>query len=132
MAIITARQYGTPLFFSRPQGAEATQFPGVSQIGDKGNDEFMHPEVVAVNKFRDAMVGEGEKFSNGTTRQTLIIERGNKGVVIVNLKDGTEQIKHKVALADGEYIDHANGIKFKVQDGILTGKIKASKIAVIY
>lgn len=131
-AIITARQYGTPLFFSRPQGPEATQFPGVSQIGDKGNDEFMHPEVVAVNKFRDAMVGEGEKFSNGTTRQTLIIERGNKGVVIVNLKDGVEQINHKVGLADGEYIDHANGINFKVKDGILTGKIKASKIAVIY
>ena len=89
-------------------------------------------EVVAVNKFRDAMVGEGEKFSNGTTRQTLIIERGNKGVVIVNLKDGVEQINHKVGLADGEYIDHANGINFKVKDGILTGKIKASKIAVIY
>lgn len=131
-AIITARQYGTPLFFSRPQGPEATQFPGVSQIGDKGNNEFMHPEVVAVNKFRNAMIGLDEKLSNGSTYETLIIERGNKGVVIVNIKEGTENINHKVSLADGEYIDHANGIKFKVKDGILSGKIKAKKIAVIY
>ena len=92
----------------------------------------MHPEVVAVNKFRNAMVGLDEKLSNGSTYETLIIERGNKGVVIVNIKEGTENINHKVGLADGEYIDHANGIKFKVKDGILTGKVKAKKIAVIY
>lgn len=131
-AVIASKKDGTPLFFNRPQGKEATQFPGVSKIGDKGNDEFKHPEIIAVNNFRDAMLGEDEELLNGSTKETLIIKRGNKGVVIINLKKGFEKIKLPVGLADGKYKDHANKINFTVKNGILTGNMNPSKIAVIY
>lgn len=131
-AIITARKSGTPLFFSRPQGKEATQFPGDSKIGDKGNNEFKHPEVVAVNQFRDAMLGEEEEFLNGSTKETLIIKRGEKGFVIINAKKGLEKISLPVSFEDGTYRDHANNIKFTVKKGVLSGTVGANKIAVIY
>jgi len=139
-ALIAARKDGTPLFFNRPQGAEGVQFPkkpgideGISKIGDIGNDQFMHPEVSAVNKFRTAMSGESEELLNGSSLAVLIIKRGEKGVVIINdAEKGSEKIEILLALPDGVYKDKANGLKFKVKDGILTGKVPHEKIAVIY
>lgn len=131
-AVITARKDGTPLFFNRPQGPESTQFPGVSKIGDMGNDQFMHPEVTAVNYFRQAMKGEDEEILNGSDSGVLIIKRGDKGIVIINTNGKTEKIEMEVNWPDGKYFDKANNIKFTVKNGILKGKIKKEKIAVIY
>ena len=52
---LTARQNGTPLFFSRPAGSTRDNYFGNNVLGARGNDEFKHPEVAAVNKFRHAM-----------------------------------------------------------------------------
>ena len=132
-AIITARAEGTPLFFSRPQGAEATQFPNVSKIGDIGNDEFKHPEVAAVNKFRTAMVGEDETFINPNNTSVLVIKRGEKGAVIINVStEGEQKISFDIDLPNGTYKDKANNIKCKVKKGVATMTIPAGKIAVIY
>lgn len=139
-AVIAARKGGTPLFFSRPQGAEGVQFPkkngtdeGVSKIGDIGNGEFMHAEVSAVNKFRTAAAGEDETLLNGSSLSVLIIKRGEKGVVIVNAAEkGAEKIVIPLALPDGVYKDAAHGLKFTVKDGMLTGKVPHEKIAVVY
>ncbi len=133
-AVIGARSKGTPLFFNRPKGPEATQFPGVSKIGDMGNNEFMHPEVVAINNFRKAMVDEKEEeMFNGETTSTMFIKRGEKGLVMINANtSGAEKVCVKIGLPDGTYIDHANGVKFKVQDGVLTGRLPKQKICVIY
>ena len=54
---LTARQNGTPLFFSRPAGSTRDNYFGNNVLGARGNDEFKHPEVAAVNKFRHAMRG---------------------------------------------------------------------------
>ena len=132
-AVICARAGGTPLFFNRPKGAESVQFPGVSKIGETGNDEYFHPEVVAVNKFRTVMNGEPEELLNGDDTSVLIIKRGEKGLVIVNssvAKAG--KVSVPIAFADGTYKDKANGIKFTVKDGILTGKVPKQKVCVIY
>ena len=131
-ALIAARNGGTPLFFNRPQGPEATQFPGVSQIGDKGNDEFMNPEVVAVNKFRAAMSGLDEELVNGESAELLAIKRGEKGIVLINLKKSASKVEIPVSLPEGEYKDKAHGYKFIVKNGTLTGKLKKESIAVIY
>ena len=40
--------------------------------GPKGNDEFFHPEVVAVNKFRKEM--DGEKEYIGTAADGSVVE----------------------------------------------------------
>lgn len=131
-AIIAARKNGTPLFFNRPQGKEATQFPGVSKIGDMGNDQFMHKEVKAVNKFRQAMVGEDEELINGPTNKIFAIKRGEKGIVIINMEDLSKKVSFSIDLPDGKYVDKANGRTYKVEDGVLSGRIYSNTIAVIY
>lgn len=132
-AIITARAGGTPLFFSRPQGDEGIQFPGVSKIGDIGNDEFMHPEVVAVNKFRTAMVGENETLLNPGNLGVLVIKRGEKGAVIINVnQEGKSKISFELDLPNGTYRDKANNIRYTVKNGIVNINIPSGKIAVIY
>ncbi len=139
-ALIAARSGGTPLFFNRPQGKEGVQFPkksgtdeGVSKIGDIGNSEFMHAEVSAVNNFRTAMTGEDETLLNGSSLSVLVIKRGEKGAVIINAAEkGAEKIAIPLALPDGTYTDAANGLKFKVKDGMLTGKVPHEKIVVVY
>ena len=131
-ALIAARRDGTPLFFNRPKGKEATQFPGESKIGDAGNDEWFHPEVAEVNKFRKTMLGETEEFVNGPNTGVLIIKRGDKGCVIINLNDKDETIQLNIALPKGNYIDKANKTKFVCKNSVLQGKIKAHKICVIY
>ena len=132
-AIITSRKDGTPLFFSRPKGPEGVQFPGFSQIGDAGNDEFQNAEVKAVNFFRKQMQDEPEELLNyGKSDEIFIIKRGNKGLVIVNISKKTSKIDLEVSLKDGKYTDKANSINFTVKDGKLSGKMPKEKIAVIY
>lgn len=132
-AVITAREGGTPLFFSRPQGAEATQFPGASKIGDIGNDQFYHPEVVEVNKFRKAMVGEPEELVNGEDMTLLGIKRGNKGIVLVNINpEKNAKVEIPVSMPDGAYVCKANGNKFKVVNGVLKGHMRKMQVCVLY
>ena len=47
-------------------------------LGARGNDEFKHPEVVAVNKFRAAMSGQKEKVDISDNGQVLVVSRGKK------------------------------------------------------
>ena len=133
-AVITARSGGTPLFFSRPQGPEATQFPGVSKIGDVGNSEFKHPEVAAVNKFRTAMHDLDETLINPKDDTgILIVKRGDKGAVIINVKQsGKAKITFELNLPDGVYKDKANKIRYSVKNGIVSVSVPSKKIAVIY
>ena len=133
-ALIASRAGGTPLFFNRPKGAEATQFPGASKIGDAGNDEFFNPEVVAVNKFRTEMAGEPEQLVNGNDTSLLAVLRGKRGAVLINVSSTkAHKVSVPVELPDGTYVDHATGKnKFTVQNGTLTGKLGKQKIAVLY
>ncbi len=131
-AVICARKNGTPLFFSRPKGPEGVQFPGESKIGDAGNDEFKNPEVSAVNHFRQEMSGEDEELLNGNDSSVIIVKRGNRGAVIVNAGTKASKVSFPINLSDGTYKDKANGIKFTVENGVLSGKLPKQKIAVIY
>lgn len=131
-AVICARKNGTPLFFSRPKGPEGVQFPGESKIGDAGNDEFKNPEVSAVNYFRQEMTGEDEELLNGKDSSVIIVKRGNRGAVIVNAGTKSSKVSFPINLSDGTYKDKANGIKFTVENGVLSGKLPKQKIAVIY
>ncbi|MBS7242623.1 MAG: alpha-amylase family protein [Treponema sp.] len=130
-AVIAARKEGTPLFFSRPKGKEAIQFPGESKIGDAGNDEFFNPEIKALNRFRLEMKDEMNMFFNDENG-ILYIRRGNKGLVIINPKEKELNVEFKSSLPEKKYSDRAWGIKFKVNKGLIKGKIPAQKICVIY
>lgn len=118
---LTARQNGTPLFFSRPAGSTRSNYYGNNVLGAMGNDEFMHPEVVAVNKFRQAMNGQKEDIQTANDGQVIIVNRGKKGAAIVNLSTVAQKVEIPTSLPNGVYKDVVYGKEFKVKNGKLIG-----------
>ena len=133
-AVIAARNNGTPLFFSRPDGSDgkSKNYYGKNVLGAVGNDQFKHPEVAACNYFRNAMVGESEYISNPNGNgSVLVIERGTKGAVIMNLGFDVANVKlNKVA--DGTYLEGVSGKQVQVSGGTLNHTIHGGTIAVVY
>ena len=118
---LTARQNGTPLFFSRPMNSTRDNFFGDNLLGARGNDEFFHPEVVAVNKFRQAMKGQLEDIQISEDGKVASVNRGNKGVAIVNFSLDQTPVELPTGLADGTYTDVVYGNTFTVENGVIKG-----------
>lgn len=134
-AIITARKDGTPLFFDRPYASDMDNIWGMNRIGAQGDDMYKDSRVTAVNKFRTAMAGEDENLVNpNKTSSALVIERGTKGAVIVNLSD-TLKVDFETSLADGTYVDRVDGkTEYTVKDGKIScdTDIPADSVVVLY
>ncbi len=142
-AFICAQGDTTPLFFARPQGSSAYD-PSASDsenfnnkwgdntIGLAGDGNYFSAEVEAVNKFRNAMVGEGKNLVNVVKNKVTMIERGTKGAVLVSVSENDTNINVSTNLAEGTYVDQANGGTFVVSGGKLTGSLKAGSVAVLY
>lgn len=118
---LTARQNGTPLFFSRPAGSTRSNYWGNNVLGARGNDEFKHPEVAAVNKFRSAMKGQKEQIEVSENGEVLLVNRGRKGAAIVNIATLSNAVDLPTTLPDGTYHDEVYGKEFKVKNGRLKG-----------
>lgn len=132
-AVISARGDTTPLFFNRPDGSSTTDQWGKNQIGVTGDDNYCHPEVTAVNQFRNAMVGLPNELSNPTGDDSvLMIERGSAGAVIINASDKDLTLDFATNVADGKYTDEATGAPVTVSGGKMSGTVKAGAVAVIY
>ena len=120
---LTARQNGTPLFYSRPMNSTRENYWGDNLLGARGNDEFFHPEVVAVNKFRKEMAGQTENIQVVADGKVVAVNRGDKGVALVNFSLDTIEVEAPVSLPDGEYADNVYGCAFKVENGTLRGVV---------
>jgi alpha-amylase len=120
---LTARQNGVPLFFSRPMNSTRQNYWGDNLLGARGNDEFFHPEVVAVNKFRKAMNGQKEDIQQSEDGQVLVVNRGNKGAAIVNIGDASHFLNIATGLPTGTYKDVVYGYEFKVKNGKIHGAV---------
>lgn len=134
-AFLCARKSGTPLFFSRPYGSTAENMWGtMNRIGVAGSYIYKDATVVAVNRFRNAMVGQEEKISNlGSDDSVAVIERGDKGIVVVNAADENKTLDITVTLADGTYVNRVdNSTEYKVESGKLTGNMPARSAIVLY
>lgn len=118
---LTARQNGTPLFFSRPAGSTRQNYYGNNVLGARGNDEFKHPEVIAVNKFRTAMKGQKEDVQMSDNGQVLLVSRGKKGAAVVNIGRESNFVDLPTTLPEGKYKDTVYGKEFKVKNGRLHG-----------
>lgn len=118
---LTARQNGIPLFFSRPMGSTRENYWGDNVIGARGNDEFFHPEVVAVNKFRKAMSGQKEDLQFSPDGSILLVNRGKKGAAVVNISSVAGFVDFPTGLPDGVYTDVVYGKEFKVKKHRLHG-----------
>lgn len=121
--VLAARNGGRPLFYSRPAGRSPENYWGNNRIGERGNDEFFHPEVVAVNKFRKAMAGLPEQIFTSNDGAVIEVARGDKGAAVVNITDKDVKLKIATTLPDGTYTDSLHNTEFKVKKGELTGKL---------
>jgi len=137
-ALLVARKSTTPLFFSRPVGAGGTKddsrFSGKSFIGDEGDALYKNDEIAAVNLFRNAMEGEDENLRNpDENKKILMIERGTKGLVIINLEKKDIQFNSVTNLVDGEYENQTNNKNmFNVSEGLISGTLPSRSVVVLY
>ena len=120
--ILAARAASRPLFYSRPEGSSPDNVWGTNRIGARGNDQFKHPEVAAVNSFRKAMSGQPEQIPTTEDGTVVQVARGNKGVALANISAKAVKVKMPTTLPDGIYTDSVHGTSFKVSKGLLTGK----------
>ena len=118
---LTARQNGVPLFFSRPMGSTRQNYWGDNVLGARGNDEFFHPEVAAVNKFRQQMNGQKEDLQMTDNGEVLVVNRGKKGAAVINISGLSNFVNVPTGLPNGTYRDQVYGKEFKVNKGRLTG-----------
>lgn len=135
-AIIAARGEGTPLFFSRPYGATTSNIWGTfNRIGMAGDELYKDVVVVAANRFRNAMVGLEEHVYNpgDDTRNVMLIERGTKGLFLINVSGADYTFDLAVGIEDGEYVNRADESEvFTVKNGVLTGTLKSKGVAFLY
>lgn len=129
---LAARQFGTPLFFSRPAGSTRENYWGNNRIGARGNDEFFNPEVIAVNKFRKAMHGQPENVVVNENGAVIEVERGDKGVALINLSEEPVSITLSSSLKSGKYTDKVHGVTFEVNDGNISGELQPLTSYIIY
>ena len=130
--ILASRQGGRPLFYSRPAGSTRQNYWGNNRIGARGNDEFFHPEVVAVNYFRDKMSGKPEQITVSDKGQIVQVGRGTAGASLVNLSDKKTKVKMATALPDGKYTDAVHNTTFTVKKGIITGELAPVSSYILY
>ena len=113
-SIIAARAHVTSRYLARPNESYWNQ-----------------PDIVAVNKFHNAMVGENE-YLRWPRNETMIIERGTKGMVIVNV-GGDTYINSPTNLKAGSYTNKATAnATLHVSNGRITGNIPGGKVIVLY
>ena len=147
---VTAQKNGMSLFFDRPYkdggtygtGGVGTYADGSgpftenSKLGDAGSDLWKNPEVVAVNHFRNAMVGEDSSVSNCGDDNCLMVERyagsaAQDGMVVANANGAEKNLAgQSTKLANGTYTDEVTGSTITVSGGKVTsGSVNAKSIA---
>ena len=129
---LAARNGGTPLFYSRPAGSTRENYWGNNRVGARGNDEFFHREVVAVNEFRKEMSGEPDVIKGINDGRVIVVERGNKGLAIINISDSKQKVKFQVNLPDGVYHDRVYNTECVVKKGVMTTTLPARTSFLVY
>ncbi|WP_425622812.1 RICIN domain-containing protein [Bifidobacterium adolescentis] len=147
---VTAQKNGMSLFFDRPYkdggtygtggvgtyGNGSGPFTENSKLGDAGSDLWKDPEVVAVNHFRNAMVGEASNISNCGDENCLMVERyagssAQDGMVVANANASDKNLAGtSTKLANGTYTDEVTGSTISVSGGTVTsGSVKGQSVA---
>ena len=122
-AIIAARKDATSLYFARP---------GAALMGDAADDiTYKSTAVSEINKFHNLFVGKSEKL--GAVDNVAYVARGTSGIVLANCGGNEKSVSiSDTGLANGTYTDTVSGAKFTVANGVLTGNIGSTGVAVVY
>ncbi len=129
---LTARQFGTPLFYSRPHGSTRQNYWGDNEIGKVGNDEFKHPLVKAINEFRHRVAGQGERVSFSDNGKQIVVERGAKAFVVINLDEQAADVALPVSVQNGKYRDAVTRARYQVKKGELKATLAPMTALVLY
>lgn len=123
-ALVGSRGTAPALYFVRPTSFEQA-------LGEASQTGWTTTEVAAINRLKNATVGQGEYLSAGY--QLVVNERGNHHAVIVALGGNRSVSNMEVhLLEDGTYVDEITQQKFTVSDKRLSGNIGGTKgIAVL-
>ena len=125
-AAFACRNDATALYFSRPN---AKGFNNI-KVG-KGSTHFTEKQVAEVNKFKNAMVGRADYFTN--SGNAVSITRKDGGAVIIMKGSGNVSIANGGGYCPaGTYTDRVSGGTFTVTASTISGNVGASGIAVIY
>lgn len=122
-AIVASRKDSTALFFARP---------GTALMGGVSTDTtYKSTAVSEINKFHNLFVGQSEKL--GSSGDIAYVARGTSGIVLSNCKGTNASVSISgTGLADGKYTDTVSGAEFTVANGVLTGAIGKTGVAVVY
>ena len=97
-----------------------------------GNDEFKHPVVKAVNEFRHRCLGQPEHIVYSENGKQIIVERGSKAAVVINLDEQAAQVTIPVTLQNGKYRDAVTRQRLTVKKGILQATLAPMSAYVLY
>ncbi len=122
-AIVASRKDSTALFFARP---------GTALMGGVSTDTTYKSTVVSeINKFHNLFVGQSEKL--GSSGNIAYVARGTSGIVLSNCNGTNASVSISgTGLANGKYTDTVTGAEFTVANGVLTGTIGSTGVAVVY
>ena len=125
-AAYACRNGATALYLSRPN---AKGFNNI-KVG-KGSTAFKATHIAEVNKFRNAMVGKADYFTNGGN--AISVTRKDGGAVIVMKGSGNVSIANGGGYCPaGTYTDRVSGGTFTVTSTTISGPVGSSGIAVLY
>ncbi len=128
--IVAARDKGTPLFLARPKSTGRDGNGKLEGPMGQPGDDWNNSEVKAVNKFHNAMVGKSE-YIRKINNNTIAIERGKDGMVVVNLDGGFDGYIDTF-MNSGTYKDQVSGRESEVSNGKIHVKVNSGMTAVIY
>ncbi len=123
-AIVGSRAKVCGMYLARPSSSS-------TKLGAADITAWADKEVKEINKFKNSFVGESEYFAYSGS--TVYVERGTKGVVLVNVSGGSKSVSVTAnRMENGTYTDAITGNTFTVSGGKISGNIGSTGIAVVY
>ncbi len=136
-ALTVSRKGGKGIYLARPSDELADNKDEVNNIlsnvtlGEVNITDWGTEAVKRVNHFAGFFedADENAHYDNGFA----VIERGEVGAVLVNMQGKEAAVSlSENTLVNGHYTDAITGNKFTVENGMITGDIGESGIAVLY
>ena len=119
-AIVASRSESKALYLARP---------GVF-MGQVGDTAWQSTAVSEINKFHNKFIGVSDKVYNDG--DVVAVQRGDSGIVLVNLGESSNLNVATQGMKDGTYKDAVTGNTFTVKGGKISGTVGSTGIAVVY
>ena len=78
------------------------------------------------------MVNQPENIIYSDNGKQIIVERGNKAAVVINLDEQASRVAIPVTLADGKYRDVVTRQRLQVKKGVLTAILAPMTAYILY